>query len=135
VTDEMLPAWPRFSPDGKRLAFMTQVIPARLHVASLADGQVTELGAAAWQCPPVWSSATRLWSFEGAGSEHYWSERDIVTGARTGQRKKLTGLPASQDEVQCWPSGEPVSSPFFHRLRAESDETTKLLQVPSIRAQ
>ena len=135
VTDEMLPTWPRFSPDGQRLAFMTQVIPARLHVATLADGRITELGTAAWQCPPVWTSATRLWSFEGAGTEHYWAERDVITGARTGQRKKLAGLPASQDQVQCWPAGEPPNSPFFQRLRAESEETTKLFQIPLARAQ
>lgn len=129
IRDDMLPAWPRFSPDGRRLAFTTQLNPARLHFATM-DGHVTQLGATSWQCPPVWTSPTRLWSFEGAGTEHYWSERDVETEARTGRRKKVLGLAGAPDEEPCWLADEPVESPFFQRLRAEAEEVTTLLTIP-----
>jgi hypothetical protein len=132
--DEALPVWPRFSPDGKSIAYVTQMKVPKLVVVSLEDGTVKELGDAYCQCPPVWSSATRIWSLGGAARHTFWSERDLTTGARTGRQVEVGGDEintgrASVDEVQCWPSHAQPGSAFFMPLRVETEESSRLLRV------
>jgi serine/threonine protein kinase len=126
-TDEMLPTSPRFSPDGRRLAYITQISPSRLGVISLGDGAVQQLGQTLWQCPPVWTSPSNLWSFEGTVGRFYWAERNVASGARTGKEIEVKQDPAAPDEIECWPSNQPANSPFHQRLKVKAVENSKLL--------
>jgi Tol biopolymer transport system component len=133
--DEMLPTWPRFSPDGESLAYVTQLKTQRLVIVSLKDGKSRQLGAALSQCPPVWSSAARVWAFDGSTKQYAWSERNAATGAKTGGRLEMqeTTNDANEqaDEDMCWPVGQRPGSPFFPRLRIEVEETSHLLHLPA----
>jgi hypothetical protein len=127
--DELLPSWPRFSPDGKKVAFVTQVSPARLTVIDLQDGTTREIGVVHGECAPVWASPTELWSLEGARGHHAWVERNAATGAKTGsQRAAATNL-ESTDQNQCLPASAKPGSPFFRPVRIETDETSTLLRL------
>jgi hypothetical protein len=83
--DEMLPTWPTFSPDGRKIAYITQMGTPRLLTVSLEDGKTEQIGPMHTQCPPIWSSPTSIWSLEGAGKEHRWVERDVESAAATGR--------------------------------------------------
>jgi hypothetical protein len=131
--DESLPSWPQFAPDGKNIAYLTQMNVPKLVVVSLEDGKVKELGDAYYQCPPVWSSPTKIWSLRGAARRIFWSERDVTTGARTGRQLEVGGDEintgrTSADEVQCWPPNAHPGSPFFMPLRVETEESSRLLR-------
>ena len=99
--DEMLPAWPTFSPDGEHLAYVTQMRTPRLMTVSLHDGAAREIGPAHAHCPPVWSSPTTIWGFEGAPDHYYWLERDAKTGSGTGGRIEIGR--AGLEDGDCWP--------------------------------
>ena len=127
--DEMLPSWPRFSPGGQTLAYLTTVGVSKLVVVSISDGHVVASWSAYYQCPPVWSSATTLWSLEVAGGKYFWSERDVTTGMRTGNRQDGPHPNVALDEVQCWPKSASSESPFFQKVRVESQEVSRLLKL------
>jgi serine/threonine-protein kinase len=128
VRDELLPAWPRFSPDGARLAYVRQIGTPRLVTVSLDDGRAAPVGPTHLQCPPVWSSATTIWSFEGAGKSRYWLERETGSGAVTGKRIDLD----SATEDNCWPKVTDPASPFFTHLEIETEESTELRRLDSV---
>jgi serine/threonine-protein kinase len=133
--DDLLPSWPKFSPDDRRIAFITQVGSGRLNVIDLKDGTVHQLADSVPQCPPVWSRADRLWTFEKASGGYLWVERDVATGAKTGGRIEMghtdveTAL-ATADEVQCWPRDVAAGSPFSPRVRVQTEERASLLRLP-----
>jgi serine/threonine-protein kinase len=122
--DELLPTWPRFSPDGNRLAYVTQVGTPRLIVVTLGDGREEQIGPMRWQCPPVWSSPTTIWSLEGTGRLQYWVERQAVGGALTGQRIVL----GATDDT-CWPAVSQPESPFFSHVEVGTNESTQLRRL------
>jgi hypothetical protein len=134
-TDDHLPSWPRFSPDGAHLAYVTQVGTQRVMVVALQNGAIQEVGPAFSQCPPVWSTATTLWTFEGSPKRYFWSERNVQTGTSTGRRIEMgdTMNDAVQDpdESRCWPpSGHPDEG-SFPRLRVETDERFRVIRLDS----
>jgi len=103
-------------------------------VVSLKDGVVKEIGPALSQCPPVWSTANRLWTFEGSPKNYTWVERDAQTGEVTGGQIKLgdTMNDAIQqpDESRCWPSPNHPESWRFLGPRIETDEQFHLVRLP-----
>ena len=88
------------------------------------------MGGTHWQCPPIWSSATKLWVFEGSAAGFGWVEKDIETGLRTGRRVLVkNNQSAVNDELECWPKDVDVTSPFFRKVRVEAVETSSVLRL------
>jgi serine/threonine-protein kinase len=131
LRDEMLPTWPRFSPDGLKIAYVRQGAVPRLMTISISDGQAKALGNTHWQCPPVWSSAREIWGFEGTSGHYVWVERDVESASRTGRRVEVrTSRDAVDDDIECWPDDVPSGSPFSRRLRLETEESSSILRLP-----
>jgi len=129
--DDMLPTWPRFSPDGSKIAYVRQSSVPRLIAISVVDGKEWPLGDTHWQCPPVWSSSEKIWGFEGSGGRYLWAERDVETRLRTGRRIEVAAeQDANNDDLDCWPRDIAVTSPFFRKLRVETEETSSILRLP-----
>jgi len=123
--DQMLPSGPTFSPDGKAIAYVTQLNTPRLVIISPGRA-ARELGPAFPDCPPVWSATNRIWIHEGSGRGSYWAERDTDSGAGTGNR---LAFPNDVDPGTCWwPDAKP-GSPFFRRARVERREESRLLRL------
>jgi len=129
--DELWPSWPKFSPDGSRVAYVTLTSAPRLTILSVADGLVQQSWDAYPQCPPVWSSATTLWSLEVSAGRYAWAERNTITGERTGNRVNVADSEVALSEASCWPADVGPDSPFFRRVRVETKETTRLLSLPA----
>ena len=127
--DEQLPTWPRFSPDGGQVAYLTQIDVPRLIIVSAEDGRVEQSWDAYWQCPPIWSSSTTLWNFETVAQHYYWFERDTLSGKKTGNRLEVANDNVGFEEVKCWPTNVSRDSPFFQPVRIETKEITKLLRL------
>jgi hypothetical protein len=131
--DDALPTWPRLSPSGEEIAYVTQRNAQRLAIVSIRTGEVRDVGAAFAQCPPIWSGESRVWGFEGSAMQYAWVERDSKTGTATGRRFDMA--PATNDaneapdETQCWPRTETAESSFLPRLRIEAEETSHLLRL------
>jgi hypothetical protein len=132
VRDEpTLASWPRFSPSGEQVAFVTQTSIPRLRVLSLKDGSMRDLGPTFGQCPPVWSSNTSVWGLEAAQGRYFWSERDALTTRKLAGRTELEGVLAEgQDVRQCFPKDAPPGSVFFQKLRVEGEERSRLALLP-----
>src|SRR5262249_18404911 len=102
----------------------------RLVVIPIADGREFPMGNTHWQCPPVWSSPNNVWGFEGSAGDFGWVEREIETGLRTGRRLKVKeSQNAVSDHLGCWPENVEVTSPFFRRVRVETEETSSILRL------
>jgi serine/threonine protein kinase len=129
--DEILPAWPRFSPDGSKIAYVRYGAAAQLIVFSVSDQREWPMGSVHWQCPPVWSSPDKVWAFEGSAAGYAWVEKEIETGLRTGHRVQVSDdRNAVNDDLDCWPKNVDVASPFFRKLRVETEETSSVLRLP-----
>jgi dipeptidyl aminopeptidase/acylaminoacyl peptidase len=129
--DALLPTWPRFSPDGLKVAYVRLGAVAQLIAFSVTDGKEWPLGGTHWQCIPVWSSTNKVWAFEGSAAGYAWVEKEVETGLRTGRRVQVTeDQSAVNDELECWPKGVDATSPFFRKLRVETEETTSILRLP-----
>jgi hypothetical protein len=58
-------------------------------------------------------------------------EKEVETGRRTGRRVQVTNSQnAVNDELECWPNETDVTSPFFRRVRVETNETSSVLTLP-----
>ena len=90
------------------------------------------MGGTHWQCPPVWSSPNNVWAFEGSAGGYAWVEKEIETGLRTGRRVQVSDhQSAVNDQLDCWPKNVDATSPFFQKLRVETEETSSILRLPS----
>ena len=133
--DEMLPTAPRFSPDGSKVAYVRLGAVSRMVVFSISDGKEWPMGGTHWQCPPVWSSANRGLDVRRICRRLRLGGKEIETGLRTGRRVQVANdQSAVNDELDCWPKGVDVTSPFFRKLRVETEETSSILRLPSTRA-
>jgi hypothetical protein len=130
-----MPTWPRLSPDASKIAYVTLAGSQRVAVLSLSDGTVKQLGAAFGQCPPVWSSPTLLWTFEGSAKRYLWIERDIENGRATGRKidmgDALNDANQDPDERRCWPSDDADEAARLAKLRIEKEEVSNLLLLTS----
>jgi serine/threonine protein kinase len=127
LREDELPSSPAFSPDGRNLAYLAQLGAQRLKIVSTVDGSVRASWDAYSQCAPVWASSSKLWSLATSGGHYTWWERDIATGARTGNRLDVEnkGDDASV-EIQC---PFPRDAPFYRHVRAERKEVSRLLYL------
>jgi serine/threonine protein kinase len=123
VSDELLPGRPRFSSDGKRLAYVTQMGSPRLFTVSVVDRIVRPVGTVRRECPPVWSSSETIWSYEGTSGEEFWTERNVLSGARTGRRVEVD----RSSTALCLPKDVRADSELKPRLRVEQEELSRLL--------
>ena len=130
--DELLPVWPKFSPDGSKIAYVRMGAVSQVVAFSISDGREWALGGTHWQCPPVWSSPSDVWTFEGSAGRYAWVEKEMGTGLRTGRRLEMTASQsAASDDLDCWPKEVDVTSPFFRKVRVETEETSSILRLPS----
>jgi len=87
------PLGPRFttvSPDGTQVAYQTtHGTGSRLRIVSLSDGSMRDLGIYRSVCPPLWSSARALWTYEDGASN--WREVEDLRGKPTGRSAKHEG--------------------------------------------
>jgi hypothetical protein len=127
-SDENLPGWPRFSPGGNLLAYVTQSKVPHLTVMSLRDRTTRQISAVHAKCPPEWSSPTTLWELEGTAEQYAWVERDVISGAKTGKRAEL-GVGHDPEESGCAPPSDRPDSGSLQRVRIESQEKDQLLKV------
>ncbi len=127
--EPQLPAWPVFSPDGDRIAYLTLNGSTQLTIVSADDGHYQVSWDASYQCPPVWSSARTLWSLEVKSGHRVWFERDL-TGRKTGKRFDAPAEGEALDESQCWPRN-PSASPFAPPVHVEVEQTSSIVSLPN----
>jgi serine/threonine protein kinase len=129
--DDMLPGSPTTSPDGRSIAYVTQIGAPKLTVVVARDGAVAiQPWDAYYQCPPLWSSATTLWDLEMSQGQYSWFERNTTTGRRTGLRLEAP-RDAISSQMNCWPAS--LTGKFAARPRAhiESKEVSRIVRVGS----
>jgi Protein kinase domain/WD40-like Beta Propeller Repeat len=125
--DDSMPTWPRFSPDGRNIAYVTQMGAPRVVIISAIDGSVRASWDAYYECPPIWSRAATIWSLEASGHRYWWAEREVERWTKTGHRIESPNENLTLEDVQCWPKDSRVDSPLFEAVRVESDETSRFL--------
>ena len=125
--DDFLPMWPRFSPDGTSIAYVSGMGSPKVTIISVADGRVRNSWDGQYQCAPVWSTTTTIWFLEAGAGRYYWSERNTVSGEKTGRRVEVLAENMAGGELQC--GSTLPSSPVFQPLRVEKDEISKLLEA------
>ncbi len=123
--DEFLPVWPKLSPDGTSIAYVTQVNASKVVIISASDGRTRNSWDAFWQCSPVWSSSTTLLSLEASGGAYFWSERNVLTGEKTGKRIPAPTENMAVGEVQCGATSP--ESALFQSIRIEKEERSRIL--------
>jgi hypothetical protein len=124
--EDLLPIWLRFSPDGKRLAYVTQARSPQLMVVSVGDGSARRVASAHRECPPLWASDTTIWNLEAIEGKQLWTERNVDTGGKTGHRLDVRTSLADGD---CRPADGRYDSPLFREPRIDSEETAVLLRI------
>ena len=125
--DEFLPIWPRISPDGTSIAYVSGMGSPKVMIISVADGRVRNSWDGQYQCAPIWSTTTTIWFLEVGAGRYYWSERNTVSGEKTGRRVEVLAENMAADELQC--GSTLPNSPVFQPLRIEKDEISKLLEA------
>jgi hypothetical protein len=123
--DEVFPMGPRFSPDGTSIAYVSGMGSPKVMIISATDGRVLNSWDGQYQCLPVWSTTTAIWSLEVGAGRYYWSERNAVSGEKTGRRLEALAENLAVGEVQCGSTF--ANSPLFQPVRIEKDEISKLL--------
>jgi len=121
ASDDMMPSWPEFSPDGMLIAYVTQINTPRLRLVPAEGGKVVDLGPARAGCPPVWVTRESLWFYSGTQKEPRWLEVNPITLAKTGRQKTAS---LESDRADCSVPEEGSSSPFFRRIRVEVRESS-----------
>ncbi len=123
--DELLPIWPRISPDGTRVAYVSGMGSPKVTIISAADGRMRNAWDGQYQCAPIWSTATTIWFLEAGAGRYYWSERNVVSGEKTGKRVEVLTENMALGEIQCGSTSP--DSPVFQPVRIEKEEISKLL--------
>jgi WD40 repeat protein len=125
--DEVLPMWPRFSPDGTSIAYVSGMGSPKVTIISAADGRVRNSWDGEYQCAPVWSTTKTIWFLEAGAGRYYWSERNAVSGEKTGRRVEVVAENMAVGELEC--GSTLPDSPVFQPLRIEREEISKLLEA------
>jgi serine/threonine protein kinase len=130
--DDGLPLFPEFSPDGARIAYLTQLGRTQLRIVDARSGDEQRAWDAVPVCAPVWSDAGTLWTVESAHGKHYWAEHDVHSGKRIGEL-----LPFASEEqedsqrTKCQPVGVTESSPLFQRIVIRQEREAKVFLAPA----
>ncbi len=125
--DEALPGFATFSPDGRSVAYLTEVGVQRLKIVSADTGRERMSWDASSECPPVWLTSSKLWSLETSAGHYLWSERDTASGARTGEQVEIENRRDPGGKLLCWPSASGRPSPLFPKIGVETAEISRLL--------
>ncbi len=97
----------------------------KVTIISATDGHVRNSWDGQYQCAPIWSTATTIWFLEVGAGRYYWSERNAVSGEKTGRRVEVLAENMVVGEVEC--GSTLANSPLFQPLRIEKNEISKLL--------
>jgi serine/threonine protein kinase len=117
-------SWPMLSPDDRFVSFVSEAGTPHLHIVDKEGRGKRDLGPTAIECAPVWTSATTLWAFSGAGTKRQWNEIDVSTGLKTGRSKLSTNF--DPDTQTCGLEAETPDSPFYQRARVLFRESWEL---------
>ncbi len=129
--EDRIPICSQFSPDGQRIAYLTEFDQPRVVVVSVQSGEVRQLGAANRHFQPIWSSNTMLWSLGGSPGKFFWVEQDVTTGMPTGRRVEGEDSVMSPDGVSCrMPARGPAFGSPVKRVVVEEEETSFVLPLP-----
>jgi hypothetical protein len=123
--DGVFPMSPRFSPDGTSIAYVGGMGSPKVTIISATDGRVRNSWDGEYQCAPIWSTTTTIWSLEAGAGRYYWSERNAVSGEKTGRRVEVLAENMAVGEVQC--GSTVANSPVFQPVRIEKNEISRLL--------
>jgi hypothetical protein len=118
---------PVMSGDQRNVAFVSLEGIPHLHVVGTNGEANRDLGPTAIECSPIWTGASSLWGFAGAGKERFWEEFDVTSGKRTGRRKAASTF--DPDEQRCGWENEPPGSPFYQRVQTVNVETWQALRT------
>ncbi len=127
LKDELLPMSPTLSPDGRSLVYITQLNTPRLTVVSTQDGHVTAEWGAYFNCPPLWSSSTTLWSVESVDGRYAWIERNTSSSEKTGKQVDVASAGVTADDLNCWQTSQKANPLFTHQVRVEMQEDCRLV--------
>jgi hypothetical protein len=124
VHEKQMPVWPALSPDHAWIAYITGYGMPRLRLAASYGGDLRDLGPTAMECPPIWTSAERIWAFTGVGSTRSWQELDATSGKATGRSKPVRGF--NGETNSCGREAEEPGSPFYQRVRVEMRQSLEI---------
>jgi serine/threonine protein kinase len=108
---------PVMSPDERHIAYVAPFGVPRMHLVDASGKGDVDLGATAIECPAVWTSASSLWVFGGAGNLRRWEEIDVRDARKTGRVKEATTFSFNGDEQDCGWETRDAGSPFFQHAR------------------
>ena len=129
--DELLPVSPTVSPDGRALAYVTQLNTPRWTVVSTQAGHPTAEWGAYFRCPPIWSSPTTLWTVEAVNGRYSWIERNVPGGERTGKQFDIASGRVADDELNCWQTNGQAGPLFSHQVKVETEEDCRIVATVS----
>jgi serine/threonine-protein kinase len=126
VRTALLPSRPMFSPDGRTIAYVTQLNRPQLLLVSTEDGTTRGAWDAHPECSPVWSSANTLWSLESSSGQYVWSERDTA-GRKTGKRFTAPSENLEPGETRCSPPASSAGPSWARGVEIRNVEASKIL--------
>ena len=130
--DPQMPAWPRASPGGDQLAYITWLNTPRLKLLSLQTGLTRDLGSALVDCAPVWADEDHVWVVQHADRHREWIEIDVKTGHRAGRRVPAGDGPVESHGCSMNESPMPVHYPAVRIVGRETSEI-RAIQTPESR--
>jgi hypothetical protein len=98
-----------------------------LKIVSVDTGRERLSWDASSECPPVWSTSSKLWNLETSAGHYLWSERDTASGARTAERVEIESRRDPGGRLFCWPKPSGGPSPLFQKIGVETAEISRLL--------
>jgi len=118
--DPLGPRFARLSPDGNRIAYQTTHGSAsRLRIVDVQSSSMRDLGPYRSSCPPTWSSAAALWTYDRGRSQ--WNEIEVEHGVQTGRT-----APSTQQGMDWSCDSAPALADQPFRLHRVEDRKTEV---------
>ena len=121
-SDTQGPIWPVPSPDSQHIAYLTWLNTPRLKVLSLSNGAVRDLGAAIFDCAPVWTDDNHIWVLQSSERRPEWIEIDLKTNRRSGRRQQAGTETADYRDCAMNEDLSPARYPQVRVVASESSE-------------